>query len=101
MYLSSRGRGTFGYHSDCEPTSTNSEGSYQDAEEGPSNRTEERSQEDPDHEPELEEEDPLEEEPERQEDPSQEPEPTTVTDLSASLLSTNFDLSNQDQKPDH
>src|SRR5271156_2256085 len=96
MYLSSRGRGTFGYYSDLEqdssePKSTTSEGSYQDAEEGPSNRTEERSQEDPDHEPELEEEDPLDEEPERrQEDPSQEPEPTTVTDLSASFTVHKF-----------
>src|SRR5277367_885065 len=90
MYLSSRGRGTFGYHSDSEPTSTTSEGSYQDAEEGPSNRTEERSQEDPDHEPELEEEGPLDEEPERQEDPSQEPEPTTVTDLSTSFTVHDF-----------
>src|SRR5271168_4623195 len=88
MYLSSRGRGTFGYYSEpeqdsSEPKSTTSEESYQDAEEGPSNRTEERSQEDPDHEPELEEEVPLEEEPERQEDPSRETEPTTVLDLSA------------------
>src|SRR5277367_5178381 len=80
MYLSSRGRGTFGYHSDSEPTSTTSEGSYQDAEEGPSNRTEEQSQEDPDHEPELEEEDPLDEE----------PEPTTVTNLSTSFTVHDF-----------
>src|SRR5271168_782038 len=95
MYLSSRGRGTFGYYSEpeqdsSEPKSTTSEESYQDAEEGPSNRTEERSQEDPDHEPELEEEVPLEEEPERQEDPSRETEPTTVSDLSASFTIHKF-----------
>ena len=85
----------FGYYSDpeqdsSEPKSTTSEGSYQDAEEGPSNQIEERSQEDPDHEPELEEEGPLEEEPEGEEDPSQEPEPTTVTDLSASFTVHKF-----------
>src|SRR5271168_2047989 len=95
MYLSSRGRGTFGYYSEpeqdsSEPKSTTSEESYQDAEEGPSNRTEERSQEDPDHEPELEEEVPLEEEPEQQEDPTRETEPTTVSDLSASFTVHEF-----------
>src|SRR5271168_846791 len=95
MYLSSRGRGTFGYYSEpeqdsSEPKSTTSEESYQDAEEGPSNRTEERSQEDPNHEPELEEEVPLKEEPKRQEDPSRETEPTTVSDLSASFTVHKF-----------
>src|SRR5271155_6247535 len=57
--------GTYGYSSEPESNSTVSNGNFEDAEEGPSNRTE-RSQESPDQEPdELEETEPLDPEPEQ------------------------------------